>query len=105
MADDKTIHTGMIAQELEPIYPYAVETEPWGEVEVECQREEAIDKELSKGDNEELKPKYRKKDDKYYRLEPKYDEIKRIDYKRLVPLLIKSVQELEEKVVKLERRI
>jgi len=60
--DITTVHTGLIAQDVEKIYPYAVET-----------------------------------------LENiKFDEFKMIDYKKLVPLLIKSMQELETRVKELE---
>jgi hypothetical protein len=58
-ADDiSTIHTGLIAQDVEKIYPYAVET-----------------------------------------LEnDKFDNFKMVDYKRLVPLLIQSIKDLNERL-------
>ena len=60
--DVTTVHTGLVAQDVEEIYPYAVET-----------------------------------------LENiKFEEFKMINYKKLIPLLIKSIQELETRVKELE---
>ena len=99
MTDDITVHTGIIAQELQEIYPYAVNDRPWGEIEVECSEKEAKDE---KG---KVKEKYREKDKKYYRLEPEYQSRLSVDYKRLIPLMIKSIQTLNAKVEENEKEI
>ena len=62
--DIETIHTGLIAQDVDKIYPYAVEI-----LEHE-----------------------------------KFEDFKMVDYKKLIPLLIQSIQELEARVEELENK-
>jgi len=99
-ADDEALHTGMIAQELQPIFADAVfERKIGGEKAIEVNpREAKIDGRLKKG--------YKFINNKFYKIEILPEEtVLSINYDKLVPLTIESIQELNNKIEELEAKI
>ena len=92
---------GIIAQELEPLYPFAVGSRANSERKIIGE----VDEVNAKADGK-IKDGYVKRKDKYYQVseEVDFDTLYTVDYSKLVPLLVKSIQELNAKVEVLEKR-